>query len=156
MKQNKNYIDIIVEKKGLVTFLYVGVMSLIYLTYILLENYRLYKSEYWTTLEYKTDEDIQSIQELGAWISAVELLFLGLFVLAAILVYRFSKNKKSNYFITLNLCLFVALFGIGYVLSFFLLAPIGNLTQALILPTFLLIIFAAYVVIVRFRRRSVN
>ncbi|MFD2042963.1 hypothetical protein ACFSTA_01425 [Ornithinibacillus salinisoli] len=141
MKKNREFKDIIAGKKGLIISTYIGFMLMFYLGYILLEIYRLNNSEQWRTTKFLTQEDIQSIRELGTWTSIPEFLFLGLFLLASILLFRYRKNKRVlSHFIIINLFLFLAIFLIGYLLSTFITAPIGNLTQPLILPTFFLLV----------------
>ncbi|OIJ15146.1 hypothetical protein BKP35_04650 [Anaerobacillus arseniciselenatis] len=157
MKQNKKYKDILVENKGTITSLYVGLMLVFYLGYVLLDNYRLNKPDHWLSTNYLTQEDIQRIQGLGTWTSVVEFLFIGLFILTAITLFYYRKKRSAlSYFLILHLSLFLAIFGLGYVLSFFLTAPIGNLTQPLILPTFLLLIIAIYSIFVRLRGQLEN
>ncbi|QOY34712.1 hypothetical protein AWH56_018565 [Anaerobacillus isosaccharinicus] len=157
MNQNKKYIDILVKNKGAITFLYIGLMLVFYLGFVLLDNNRINKSEHWLKTNYLTQEDIQRIQGLGTWTSVVEFLFIGLFILTAITLFYYRKKRSAlSYFIVLHLCLFLAIFGLGYVLSFFLTTPIGNLTQPLILPTFLLLIIASYAIFVRLRGQLEN
>ncbi len=116
--------------------------------YILLDNYRLSKSEQWLNTSTLTQGDIQSIQQLGFWTSLLEFLFLGLFVLTTLLLFRYRKNRKTlTNFIFIHLGLFTTIFLIGYILSFFLIAPIGNLTQPLIATSFLLVIIVLYTVV---------
>lgn len=152
--QSREYKELSKGGKGLIASVYLGFLLLFYLGYILLDSYRLSKSEQWETANNLTGKDIQSIQQLGFWNSIFEVSFLGLFVLATILLFRYRKSRKSLVrFIILHLCLFTIIFLVGYVLSFFLTSPIGNLTQPLILPAFLLVILVFYAVFVVIRGR---
>jgi uncharacterized membrane protein (DUF485 family) len=139
-------------KKKLITSMYLAFMLLFYLGYILLINYRGGKSEQWLITNTLTDEDVQVFQQLGFWTSILEVSILGLFVLATILLFRYRKSRKSLVrFIILHLCLFTIIFLFGYVFSFFLTSPLGdlmNLTQPLFLPAFLLVILLIYTVVI--------
>lgn len=117
---------------------YLGFMLLLYLGYILLDNYRLGKAEQLVNTNL-SQGDFQNIQQLGLRTSIFEVSLSVVMLLAALLFLRYSKGKKPFVrFIILHLCLFAALLLIGYILSSFLIAPIGNSTQPIILSSFLL------------------
>ncbi|WML44624.1 hypothetical protein [Neobacillus sp. PS3-40] len=138
--------------KRVIISVYLGLMMLFYLGYILMDNYHLSKSEQWINTDYLTQGDIQNIQQLNFWTSMFENSFWGLIILATLLLlFRYRKNKKALiHFIILHLCLFTTLFLIGYILSFFLISPIGNLTEPLtfsaLLPV-IIVIYTAFVLI---------
>ncbi len=144
-------------KMRLISFVYLGLMLIFYVGYVLLDNYRLIKSQFWANMDGLTGSELQSIQQLNFWINFFEISFLGLFILATIVLYRFRKNRIIlNYFIISHLCIFSFLFLLGYVLSFFLIAPIGNLTQPLLLPFYLLIVVVIYAVIMTISHRLIK
>lgn len=145
MIQSREYKEINKGNKKLIVSVYLGFMLLFYLGYILLDNYRLSKSEQWINTNNLTQGDIQNIQQLGFWTSMLEVSFLALLVFATLLLFRYRNNKKTLvHFIIVHLCLFITLFLIGYILSFFLTVPLGNLTQPLISSAFLLVIIVIY------------
>jgi len=149
MLQSRGNKEISLGKKRVIMPVYIGLMLLVYLGYILLDNSRLKQSEQWINANNLTQRNIQSIEQLGFWASILEVAFLGLLVLATFLLFQYRKNGKILvHFITLHLCLFTAVFLIGYISSFFLIAPLGNLTQPLILSTFLLMLIVIYTVFV--------
>ncbi|WP_100372106.1 hypothetical protein [Bacillus sp. FJAT-45037] len=152
MKKNTGVDGFLLERKGLISIIYMGLMFISFLGYILLDNYRIGQSEHWVSITHLTQEDLQRIQELGMWISSAEYLFLGLFFLAVLLLVRYRKNRKVlNSFILLHLCLLLALAGLGYGLSFFLTIPFANATLPLLTPIYLLPIIVAYAIFVRFK-----
>lgn len=145
MIQSRGNKEISQGKKRVLIPVYLGFMLIFYLGYILLDNFRLNKSEQWINANKLTQGNIQNIEQLGFWTSMLEVAFLGLLVLATLLLFRYRKNRKTLvHFIILHLCLFTAVFIIGYILSFFLIAPLGNLTQPLILSTVLLVLIVIY------------
>src|SRR5690625_1939683 len=125
MNQNK---ERSIGFKKLMIYLYLGLMLLVYMGYILLDNYRLSKAEQWINTINLSQEDLESIHQLGFWTSMLEISFSVLMLLAALLFFRYQKTRKSFVtFIILHLCLFAAIALLAYALSFFLIAPIGNL-----------------------------
>lgn len=121
-------------------FVYIGFMLVFYFGYIFLVHLRLSRGEKYLSQDYLSQGDIESIKQMAFWTTMFELCFIGLFVLASLLLYWFRKNKKIfTRFIFIHLSLFSAIFTIGYILSFFTNAPIGNLTQPLYPTSFLLL-----------------
>jgi len=114
--------------------------------YILLDSYRLNKSDYWITKSNLTQEDIQSISQLAAWQSIFEVMFLALFIIvASIIVFPNRKDKQMlKRFLFVHISLFMTILLLSYSLAFVTPSPIGNLTQPLITPTLLLGIILIY------------
>lgn len=140
------------NKSPLAKYFYVGAMMLFYLSYVLLDNYRLHQSEKWQTTTNLTLEDVQSIQNLASWNATFEGLFIGLFLIVALYLLKKNREKLIS-FLIINVCLFAALFLISYILSFFLQSPIGNLTQPLFIPTFLLVLLMFYCILISLKNR---
>ena len=154
MIQSSGNKEISQGKKRVLISVYLGFMLIFYLGYILLDNFRLNKSEQWINANNLTQGDIQNIEQLGFWTSMFEVAFLGLLLLATLLLFRYRKNRKTIvHFLILHLCLFTTVFLIGYILSFFLIAPIGNLTQPLISSTFLLVLIVIFTAFVLMKER---
>lgn len=139
-KENKDL------KNQVVTYIYPMLMLVFYLGYILLERYRLSKSEFWISQKNITQEDIQSISHLGTWTYIFEVIFLALFIIgASIILFFYRKNTQVlRRFLLVNISLFITLLVISYTLSFLTTLPFGNLTQPLITPIFLLGILLIY------------
>lgn len=143
-------------KKKVLLSVYLGLMLIFYFGYILLENFRIHQSEQWINIDL-TQGNIQTIQQLGFWTTMLEVSFLGLLVLAILLLFRYRKNRRTLvHFVILHLCLFTIIFLIGYILSFFITAPLGNLTQPLISSAFLLVILVIYTAFVLMKERLSN
>lgn len=142
-----------VFKKSIIS-LYLGLMLLLYLGYILLENYRLIKAEQWIKTIYLTQEDLQNIHQLGFWNSVLEVSFSFLMLIATFILFRYKKDRRSFInFIIVHLFLFTAILLLGFILSFFLKPPIGNLTQPLLLATFLLVLIVIIRLIKKLKKR---
>ncbi|MGE6259268.1 hypothetical protein ACQKCU_15420 [Heyndrickxia sporothermodurans] len=158
MIRNREYKEKRKGYKRVIISVYLGLMMLFYLGYILMDNYHLSKSEQWINTDYLTQGDIQNIQQLNFWQSMFENSFLGLMILATLLLlFRYRKNKKALvHFIILHLCLFTTLFLIGYILSFFLISPIGNLTEPLTFSAYLSMITVIYTAFVLIRERLIK
>ncbi|MBD8035904.1 hypothetical protein H9635_04065 [Solibacillus sp. A46] len=152
MEQAKKYKEITNRKSTLVRYFYVGAMLLFYLSYILLENYRHHQSEKWKSINNLTLQDVQAIQQLAYWNTVLESLFIGLFLIGALFLYK-KNREKLIYFIVLNICLFAFLFIMSYILSFFVQLPIGNLTQPLLIPTFILVPLMFYSSFISLKQR---
>ena len=152
MKQPKKHKEITNKKPPLGRYFYVGAMALFYLGYVLLDNYRLHQSEKWKSIDNLTLQDVQAIQKLASLNTAFEGLFIGLFLIVAL--YLFKKNReKLVSFLIVNACLFAALFLVSYILSFFLQSPIGNLTQPLFPTTFILMLLIFYSILISLKQR---
>ncbi|MBQ0140101.1 MAG: hypothetical protein KBT36_12465, partial [Kurthia sp.] len=127
-------------------------MVLFYLSYVLLDNYRIHQSEKWKAINNLTLQDIQAIQKLASLNTAFETLFIGLFLIVVLYLLKKKRGKLIS-FLTINACLFAALFLISYLSSFFLQSPIGNLTQPLFLPIFLLVLLMFYCILISLKNR---
>lgn len=137
----------------LVTHLYLALMLLLYIGYIVVESYKQNKSEHWISKVNITQEDIQSISLVGTWTSSIEVMFLALFVMiSSIVLIFYPRNKKVlMYLLLIHLVLFIAILLASYTLTFITPLPIGNLTQPLITPIFLLVIISTYLGFIRIK-----
>lgn len=143
-----------VTKKSLVSF-YAGVMVLFYLGYVLLDNYRLHQSEKWKVINNLSLQNVQDIQQLMFMNTVLEGLFIGLFLIVTVFLYKKHKEKLVH-FIRLNTFLFASLFLMSYILSFFLQLPFGNLIQPLFLPTFMLVLLMFYCLFISLKHRLIR
>ena len=126
-------------KKQLFTYFYLAVYLLFYMGYILLDSYRLNKSDYWITKINLNQQDVQNISQLAVWQSIFEVMFLALFIIvASIIVFPNRKNKQVlKRFLLVHISFFMTILLLSYPLTFVTPSPIGNLTQPLITPIFL-------------------
>ena len=128
------------KKFGILSPLYFILMLLLYLGYLLLENYRLNNSTYWSSKTNLTEADVESIIQFGTWTSNFEFVFIALFTIAmCISIFGYRKNRENiKRFLILNTALFITITIISFVLLPVTQLPIGNLMQPIVIPTYLL------------------
>ncbi|WP_145146227.1 hypothetical protein [Paenibacillus xylanexedens] len=124
--------------------IYAVLMLVSYSIYLFLENTRLSHSQQWLSEGTLTQDDVNSISQIGRWTTISESLFLILFVIAFIFVmYQFQK-KPLIHFLIFNAALFIGIALISYVVSLASSMPIGNSVQPVIIPAFLLVALCIY------------
>lgn len=129
---------------SLFLLIYTFLLLISYSIYVILENTRLSHAQQWLSETNITQNDVDSISQLGRWTTLSESVFLIIVVLAIIVVmYRYQKKPVNQFFIG-NLALFVGLAIVSYVISLMSSLPIGNLIQPVIIPTFILIAVYIY------------
>lgn len=127
------------------SIIYSIIMLLCYYAYIILEHYKMNKSELWLSKSSLTQNDLKSIEYLSGWTSKVEVLFIFLFI-TGFIVFRYifpEKSKNLKIFLLLNVCLFIFIFLIGY-MFFSESVPVGNIIQPTIFPSIILIFMFVY------------
>lgn len=124
--------------------IYTILLLISYSMYVILENTRLSHAQQWLSENNITQNDVDSIRQLGRWITLSESVFLIIVVLAmSVVMYRYQKKSVNQFFIG-NLALFVGFAVVSYVISLMSSLPIGNLIQPVIIPTFILIAVYIY------------
>ncbi|OMF11771.1 hypothetical protein BK131_20060 [Paenibacillus amylolyticus] len=124
--------------------IYAVLMLISYSIYLFLENARLSQSQQWLSEGTLTQDDVNSISQIGRWTTISESAFLILFVIGFIFVmYQFQK-KPLKHFLIFNAALFIGVALISYVVSLASSMPIGNSVQPVIIPTFLLVALCIY------------
>ncbi|RAW10121.1 hypothetical protein DC345_29065 [Paenibacillus taichungensis] len=124
--------------------IYSVIMLLFYCCYIFLEHYRLKQSQQWISKNNLTEEDVNSISQIGTWTTIMETTFLILFVITIIfVVYRYQKTPIKH-FIILNAGLYVGIALVSFVISLTTSMLVGNLIQPVIIPTILLVTLFVY------------
>jgi hypothetical protein len=112
--------------------------------YVILVNTRLSHAQQWLSETNITQNDVDSISQLGRWTTLSESVFLIIVVLAmSVVMVRYQKKSVNQFFIG-NLALFVGFAVVSYVISLMSSMPIGNLIQPVIIPTFILIAVYIY------------
>jgi len=135
-----------------VLYAYYFLMLLFYFGYIILLNYRLNKSEFWSTKSTNnilTQEDVETIIRLGRWTNSFELMFIILFVLMSIIY--FVKNRKDRkdlvvvkHYLFGNTFLFIGIIALSYILVRITSLPIGNVLEPLYLPIYIFLGLLGY------------
>ncbi|SCY35956.1 hypothetical protein SAMN05720606_104122 [Paenibacillus polysaccharolyticus] len=129
---------------SLFLLIYTVLLLISYSIYVILENTRLSHAQQWLSETNITQNDVDSISQLGRWTTLSESVFLIIVVLAMIVVmYRYQKKPVNQFFIG-SLALFVGFAVASYVISLMSSMPIGNLIQPVIIPTFILIAVYIY------------
>lgn len=135
-----------------VFYTYVGLMLLCITSYILLFNYRFKKADYWQSLDYLREEQLEQIQRLGNWNIALEMTFIILFLLMVYFCFKKNSIDKNilKQFLIVSTILFIGMIGLIYILSFLLSVPTLNLLVPLFIPVVILIGLIIYYIIVNF------
>lgn len=116
---------------------YFILMLLVYVGYIVLDNYR-YKFSETMKKSFFTQEDIHNFTQLGKWTSIFEIMFLLVFIVSMIICCYKKDMKILKDFVLVNIALFIGIAGMGYVLSLITPTPIGNLLEPLLVPAYLI------------------
>ena len=124
--------------------IYTILLLISYSMYVILVNTRLSHAQQWLSETNITQNDVDSISQLGRWTTLSESVFLIIVVLAmSVVMVRYQKKSVNQFFIG-NLALFVGFAVVSYVISLMSSMPIGNLIQPVIIPTFILIAVYIY------------
>jgi len=129
---------------SLFLLIYMVLLLISYSMYVILENTRLSHAQQWLSETNITQNGVDSISQLGRWITLSESVFLLIFVIAMIVVMVRYQKKPTNQFFIGNAALFVGIAIVSYVISLMSSLPIGNLIQPVIIPTFILIAVYIY------------
>lgn|SRR5699024_6905783 len=133
-----------------VFYAYISLMLLSILGYILLFNDRFKKADYWKSLDYLREEQLEQIQRLGNWNIALEMTFIILFLLmAGFCLIKSKKNKNIlKRFLIVSTVLLTGIIGLIYILAFTLSLPTMMLLVPLFIPVVVLIGLIIYYFIV--------
>ncbi|MFS0781928.1 hypothetical protein [Bacillus sp. 1P06AnD] len=122
--------------KPLYTYIYTGLMFLLYAGFALLDSYRIHRGESWLSKKNLTQEEFQRIDHLGIWQGRIEWVFLSLFLVAAALAIVRYRIKNDGFplkrFLLVHLCLFILLLAFSYTFSVVSPSPLGNVIQPLL------------------------
>ncbi|MCJ8010784.1 hypothetical protein MUG84_03370 [Paenibacillus sp. KQZ6P-2] len=130
-----------------VFIVYSILMLISYYSYVLLDYYRLNKSQYWLS------KDLDAITQLNRWVFIFEALHSILFVVAVLTIHiLFRKNiKVLTHFLLLNIALFVGMALVNFIISLATSLPSSNLIKPLIS---MIIVFSIDVLLVQMKDKA--
>lgn len=139
--------------------LYLFAFAMLYFLFSFLE---LRKSQYISTNSLKdviSAEQYQYLLGVSKIMTSIEYMITALFFVCLIVAILHKKSGIAT-FIKVHYSLILLLFLVGYILSLSFAAPLGNITQALVLPftvtSFVLIFYAAQSVKKRFSHENIH
>lgn len=144
------------KKYKLLFSLYFFFMTILYLGYIFLENYRINLAEKYQVKSTIIPAEIERISFFGSMITSIELIFLFLFLAVSIYcLFMERKDKKIlKIFLGLNIFFYFGILVLSIFLSTFRFLPVGNLLQPLIIPFYFYIGLLIYFVWVSKNKRG--
>jgi len=120
--------------------IYVLLIVISYVAYVVLDNMRLSHSALFLSGKQVTQTDVQYIDRIGQWTSIFEASFFFLFLISLFILLLLSKSNFEKFivFLTANVVLIIGIGIIGFIFSFFISSPVGNLLQPIFLPLILI------------------
>lgn len=161
--QTNNEITQVGKRKGILFSIYFLIMLVSYSAYVLLDHYRLSRSELWLSKSSLSTEDAASIAQVGQWTANFEAIFITLFIAMSVFCLMRSRQDRKvlKQFLVVNMFLFTGVVVLGSLLYVFKPLPvylpdfpIGNVLQPLFIPIFIIGGLLIYLFWVSRKKRS--
>ncbi|MFD2639995.1 hypothetical protein [Piscibacillus salipiscarius] len=145
----------------LINFIYLGVVTFLYIAYIYIDIKHFYHSKQLITKEKLSSKEIEHINQIGTLLTSISNLISVAFITVLIIGLKFvsSKHNFLNHFLKVNIIYLVTVIMAGLMINSLTSLPIGNSMQFAFIPLSLVLGLAGYMIIKKlfsFKKSSIN